>query len=94
MYGSFYEPSGVQIGATNGEWVEVTNGLSVGEQLVRWGSLSLYAESRKTQTATTVPGPETATTPTDEVSPQNQTPMRTIQSAMYLTSHSVFPNEH
>ncbi|MBS0018259.1 MAG: cobalt transporter [Arthrospira sp. SH-MAG29] len=67
LYGSFYEPVPVQIGTAEGEWVEVTQGLSVGEQLVTQGSLSLYAESRKTQTAATAPSPETATTPPDEV---------------------------
>ncbi|MCW6036193.1 cobalt transporter [Spirulina subsalsa FACHB-351] len=71
LYGNFYEPVPVQIGATEGEWVEVTDGLSLGEQLVTQGSLSLYAESRKTQTATTAPSPETATTPTDDVQTQN-----------------------
>lgn len=54
-YGDFYEPVPVTTGATQGDRVEVTSGLSVGEQLVTQGSLSLYAESRKTQTADAVP---------------------------------------
>ena len=51
QYESFYEPVPVTTGTTKGELVSVTQGLSVGEKLVSQGSLSLYAESRKTQTA-------------------------------------------
>lgn len=51
QYRGFYEPVPVKTGATQGELIEITEGLSVGEQLVTQGSLSLYAESRKTQTA-------------------------------------------
>lgn len=50
-YENFYEPVDVVTGETQGEFIEVLDGLSVGEQLVAQGSLSLYAESRKTQTA-------------------------------------------
>ncbi|WP_299405701.1 cobalt transporter [Acaryochloris sp. IP29b_bin.148] len=50
QYENFYEPVPVTTGATQGEMVEVLEGLSVDEQLVTEGSLSLYAESRKTQT--------------------------------------------
>jgi len=63
QYENFYEPVPVTVGATRGELVEVTKGLAVGEKLVTQGSLSLYAESRKTQTATTPTvsaSPETA----------------------------------
>lgn len=49
-YEEFYEPVPVTTGATQGELIEITEGLSVGEHLVTQGSLSLYAESRKTQT--------------------------------------------
>ncbi len=51
QYDNFYEPVDVVTGETQGELIEITEGLSVGEQLVSQGSLSLYAESRKTQTA-------------------------------------------
>lgn len=51
QYENFYEPVDVVTGETQGELIEITEGLSVGEQLVSQGSLSLYAESRKTQTA-------------------------------------------
>ncbi|WP_323250863.1 cobalt transporter [Spirulina sp. CCNP1310] len=65
QYENFYEPVPVTTGATQGELIEVTEGLSAGEQLVTQGSLSLYAESRKTQTAET----ETPTEPVAEAQP-------------------------
>ncbi len=52
---NFYEPVDVTIGNTQGDLIAVTDGLSVGEQLVTQGSLTLYAESRKTQTAEATP---------------------------------------
>ncbi|WP_299486151.1 cobalt transporter [Acaryochloris sp. IP29b_bin.137] len=61
QYENFYEPVPVTTGATQGEMVEVLEGLSVNEQLVTEGSLSLYAESRKTQT-TEAAAPATAAT--------------------------------
>lgn len=61
LYENFYEPVPVTTGATVGEMVEILEGLSVGEQLVTQGSLSLYAESRKTQTAETTPAEPTPT---------------------------------
>jgi cation efflux system membrane fusion protein len=64
QYENFYEPVPVTTGATQGELIEVTQGLSVGEQLVTQGSLSLYAESRKTQTV------DVATSPAPTSSPQ------------------------
>jgi membrane fusion protein, cation efflux system len=63
QYKNFYEPVEIKIGATKGELVQVTKGLSVGEKLVTQGSLSLYAESRKTQTADTATTPAATTTP-------------------------------
>ncbi len=53
-YENFYEPVPVITGATQREYVEITEGLSVGEDLVTQGSLSLYAESRKTQNAESI----------------------------------------
>ena len=53
QYENFYEPVPVTTGTTQGELIEVTEGLSTGEELVTQGSLSLYAESRKTPTAET-----------------------------------------
>jgi len=49
QYEKFYEPVPVTTGKTQGEKIEITQGLSVGEKLVTQGSLSLYAQSRKTQ---------------------------------------------
>jgi cation efflux system membrane fusion protein len=51
QYKNFYEPVEVTTGVTLGELIQVTKELSVGEKLVTQGSLSLYAESRKTQTS-------------------------------------------
>lgn len=62
-YENFYEPVSITTGATKGELIEVTQGLSVGEKLVTQGSLSLYAESRKTQTATASPSPAAIASP-------------------------------
>lgn len=61
LYENFYEPVPVTLGAAQGEMVEILEGLSVGEQLVTQGSLSLYAESRKTQTAEAEPEVAAAT---------------------------------
>ncbi|MCT7956851.1 cobalt transporter [Laspinema palackyanum] len=63
QYQNFYEPVPVTTGATQGELIEVIEGLSVGENLVTEGSLSLYAESRKTQTPETAATPEATATP-------------------------------
>jgi membrane fusion protein, cation efflux system len=63
QYENFYEPVPIITGATQGDLIEVTEGLSVGEQLVTQGSLSLYAESRKTQTATASPSPAAIASP-------------------------------
>jgi len=64
QYENFYEPVEITTGATEGELLEVTEGLSVGEKLVTQGGLSLYAESRKTQTT------DAATSSDENVSPQ------------------------
>lgn len=53
QYENYYEPVEVTTGVTEGEFIQVTTELSVGEKLVTQGSLSLYAESRKTQSADT-----------------------------------------
>ncbi len=51
QYEGFYEPVEITTGESQGDLIEVTDGLTLGEQLVTEGGLSLYAESRKTQTA-------------------------------------------
>jgi len=63
QYKNFYEPVEVTTGATQGDLISVTQGLSVGEKLVTQGSLSLYAESRKTQTADAATTPEPISAP-------------------------------
>lgn len=68
QYENFYEPVPVMTGVTQGELIEVTDGLSLGEQLVTQGSLSLYAESRKTQMEETAARSEAIVT-----SPANNT---------------------
>lgn len=67
QYENFYEPVPVTTGVTQGELIEVTEGLSVGEQLVTQGSLSLYAESRKTQTAEAAPSADATASPQPDV---------------------------
>ncbi|MEA5569761.1 cobalt transporter [Calothrix sp. UHCC 0171] len=63
QYKDFYEPVEITTGATKGELITVTKGLSVGEKLVTQGGLSLYAESRKTPTADTATSSTASTTP-------------------------------
>lgn len=50
-YENFYEPVAVITGASQGDLITVTEGLSAGEQLVTQGGLSLYAQSRRTHEA-------------------------------------------
>jgi len=80
QYENFYEPVDVTIGGTQGDLIAVTEGLSVGEQLVTQGSLTLYAESRKTQTAEAEPAAETA--PVESEAPAtSEAPMETSETA-------------
>ncbi|MCT7963858.1 cobalt transporter [Laspinema sp. D1] len=93
QYENFYEPVPVTTGATQGELIEVMDGLSVGENLVTQGSLSLYAESRKTQSPETAATPEpvvTQSTPLIEDStPQ---PLEIAQQPLETTpTESTFP---
>ncbi|AFY91252.1 efflux RND transporter periplasmic adaptor subunit [Chroococcidiopsis thermalis] len=81
QYKNFYEPVEISTGATKGELVEVTKGLSVGEKLVTQGGLSLYAESRKTQTTAS---PQTAASP--------QTPNTHAQADAQGIPHSHDPS--
>lgn len=48
QYENFYEPVEITTGMSEGDRIEVTQNLSVGEQLVTQGGLMLYAQSRKT----------------------------------------------
>jgi cation efflux system membrane fusion protein len=67
QYENYYEPVFVTTGVSAGEQIEVTEGLSVGENLVTQGSLSLYAESRKTQTVDVETSPEVIATPQNDI---------------------------
>jgi cation efflux system membrane fusion protein len=79
QYENFYEPVDVTVGATQGNLIEITDGLSVGEQLVTQGSLTLYAESRKTQT-TEAESAATVTTPvTTETLAASEAPLATSE---------------
>ncbi|MEY3304835.1 MAG: cobalt transporter [Pseudanabaena sp.] len=60
QYQNFYEPVPVKTGSSKGDLIEITDGLSIGEKLVTQGSLSLYAESRKTKPTTTAASPSAA----------------------------------
>lgn len=84
-YENFYEPVDVTTGETTGELIEVTEGLSVGEQLVTQGSLSLYAESRKTETSEATP--ETDEAAANETSVQEATAQET-------TTQEIAPQEN
>ncbi|MFK8183597.1 MAG: cobalt transporter [Phormidesmis sp.] len=60
-YEGFYEPVPVTTGASEGDLIEITEGLSVGEQLVTQGGLTLYAQSRRAQPADTAQASENET---------------------------------
>ncbi|MEA5478585.1 cobalt transporter [Pseudanabaena galeata UHCC 0370] len=60
QYENFYEPVPVKTGSSKGDLIEITEGLSVGEKLVTQGSLTLYAESRKTKPTNTAASPSAA----------------------------------
>ena len=50
--GTTYDPVFIQTGASLGDQIEITNGsLSPGDYVVTQGALSLYAESKKSQSA-------------------------------------------
>jgi cation efflux system membrane fusion protein len=84
QYEDFYEPVPVKTGASQGELMEITEGLSVGEKLVTQGSLSLYAESRKTPTAEAE---------TEEPIVAEPTTAGTSETASSAETTSMAPNE-
>lgn len=78
--GSTYDPVFIQTGATEGDQIEVTDGVTAGENVVTQGALSLYAESKKSQSdaaaageptaaPTEAPAPPVASTPTAAAGP-------------------------
>ena len=85
-YENFYEPVDVVTGTTQGELIEILEGLSVGEQLVTQGSLSLYAESRKTQTTEAASEtPETASSEAETAASTSEA----VQEPMAESSETV-----
>ena len=96
QYENFYEPVDVVSGTTQGELIEVTEGLSVGEQLVTQGSLSLYAESRKTQTSDAAANAEAVEAPqTDEtaISTEKTTSLQTNEAHNQAHAEGI-PHSH
>ena len=89
QYENFYEPVPVTTGATQGELIEITEGLSVGEQLVTQGSLSLYAESRKTQGAEA----ETPSEPVAESQPVTPAPAEEADNLVESSQVAQEPTE-
>ena len=71
-----YDPVFVAIGATNGDRVAMSSGVSADEDVVVQGALSLYAESKKSQQPETGKGADgPAATPSEATaatSPQPQ----------------------
>jgi cation efflux system membrane fusion protein len=74
--GMTYDPVFVAIGATNGDRVAISSGVSADEDVVVQGALSLYAESKKSQQPETGKGADApAATPSEATaatSPQPQ----------------------
>ncbi len=54
--GTTYDPVFIQTGATKGDQIDVTDGVTAGENVVTQGALSLYAESKKSQGSTAADG--------------------------------------
>ncbi|MCP9859936.1 MULTISPECIES: hypothetical protein [unclassified Cyanobium] len=55
--GTTYDPVFLQTGATKGDQIEITDGsISPGDNVVTQGALSLYAESKKSQSAVAASG--------------------------------------
>ncbi|NQV11470.1 MAG: hypothetical protein HQ527_09975 [Cyanobacteria bacterium] len=72
--GTTYDPVFLQTGASQGDQIEVTDGsISPGENVVTQGALSLYAESKKSQSAAVPSGEGAATT--------TATPVATTETA-------------
>jgi membrane fusion protein, cation efflux system len=60
--GTTYDPVFLQTGASKGDQIEITDGsISPGDDVVTQGALSLYAESKKSQSATAPSGEGTTT---------------------------------
>ncbi len=91
QYQDFYEPVPVKTGSTKGDLIEITEGLSVGEKLVTQGSLTLYAESRKTKPTNTAASPSATPIAKTEAPAANATTNNTASAATSNSAEGEFP---
>lgn len=73
--GTTYDPVFIQTGASKGDQIEVTDGVTAGENVVTQGALSLYAESKKSQAGAAASGETPAASPDAPATPAAATPM-------------------
>ncbi|MCP9884120.1 hypothetical protein KBY97_03115 [Synechococcus sp. ATX 2A4] len=59
-YGTTYDPVFIKTGSSSGDQIEVSEGVTAGEEVVIQGGLSLYAESKKSEGAAADEPPATA----------------------------------
>ncbi len=73
--GTTYDPVFLKTGASQGDQIEITDGsLSPGDDVVTQGALSLYAESKKSQSATAASGEPPAAASDAPATPAAATP--------------------
>lgn len=73
--GNTYDPVFLKTGASKGDQIEITDGsLSPGDDVVTQGALSLYAESKKSQSATSASGEAPAAASDAPATPAAATP--------------------
>jgi len=73
--GNTYDPVFLKTGASKGDQIEITDGsLSPGDDVVTQGALSLYAESKKSQSATSASGEVPAAASDAPATPAAATP--------------------
>ena len=68
--GTTYDPVFLQTGASKGDQIAITDGsISPGDEVVTQGGLSLYAESKKSQSAVAASTPAPAAAPSTQATP-------------------------
>lgn len=72
--GSTYDPVFIRTGVSQGDQIEVTEGVTAGENVVTQGALSLYAESKKSQGAAAASGEAAAASPDAPAAPAATAP--------------------
>ncbi len=72
--GTTYDPVLIQTGASKGDQIEVTDGVTAGENVVTQGALSLYAESKKSQAGAAASGETPAASSDATATPAAATP--------------------